>query len=286
MSQSLSSQEIISLSHVCSVCTNSNKTNRVANEGCLVLFPLHPIRNPVTMTPVRDPDDFLGGGRHKAWPVELRHAVVHKSLHGPPLPLKKPRIEGHRIGPTIGQWRQMRKPLRVIEHTHDPEMVEHSFRPRSVSYAKPHRRSPGGSIQCGNFQAPEIVREYRASEVQRLDEEGREFGHAGSDVETATPGLQLRDESSGQPKAEDLAGFPFGPPKRLAAFVAVDPAQRRIVESGENLGESSDGGSGDSWRHGELSQDSARACVAAVTASATAAMKSRFNVSSVSVGWW
>ena len=45
---------------------NLDEADRIADERRGVLFPLYTIRNLVTVTPVCNPDDFLGRSRHKA----------------------------------------------------------------------------------------------------------------------------------------------------------------------------------------------------------------------------
>src|SRR5512146_199134 len=127
--------------------TDFDEADRIADQRSGELLPFHNIGNPLPVTPVCDPDDFLRRSRHKSRQAQLGHASIDDRLNHPSFFLKASRVERDRIGPPVGQGREVWEPFRIVEHADYPKMVECPLRNGRILPDKPYRRRATGSIQ-------------------------------------------------------------------------------------------------------------------------------------------
>ena len=79
----------------------------------------------------------------------------------------------------------MREPLRIIQHTDHPEMIESALRAGRISRMEREGNRVAGTVEGCDFGSPEIIGFHRPTQLHRFHDQSRKFRHPGTDVETA-----------------------------------------------------------------------------------------------------
>jgi hypothetical protein len=134
----------------------------------------------------------------------------------------------------------VRESLRIIEHTHHPEMIETSLGLRRIKTPEANRQRLAGPINGGDLGSAEIKRFYVTLEVKGFHEERWELRDTGSHIEAPSMRVEAIGQRTGDPAPQSFTGPPLGLPELLASFVAIHRAEFFVVQMGKDPG---DGGS-------------------------------------------
>jgi len=83
----------------------------------------------------------------------------------------------------------MWEPLRIIQYTDDPEMIEVTLRVACISQVEREGDRVAGRVQGRDFGSPKIIGLYRSTQFHRFHDQYRKFRHSGTDIETAAAGF-------------------------------------------------------------------------------------------------
>ena len=118
------------------------------------------------MTPLCNPLNFFCGGCNEAGLRKLFHTAGNQRAHDTTLAIELHGIEGEWIASPVGQRREMREPLRVIEHADYPQMIEETLSPPCIDCTERNRDRAAGAVEGYDFSSPKIVGFYRPIPLQ------------------------------------------------------------------------------------------------------------------------
>ena len=109
------------------------------------------------MAPLCNPQDFFCGGCDETGLRKLFHTAGNQRAHDTTLAIELHGIEGERIASPIGQRREVREPLRVIEHADHPQMIEETLCSPCIDCTERHGKRSAGTVEGYDFGSPKIV---------------------------------------------------------------------------------------------------------------------------------
>src|SRR5688572_26742567 len=174
------------------------------------------------MTPLCNPYDFLYGSRDKSRLCELSHTACNQRTYNAAFCIKFIGGEGKRIALAVRQRRQMREPLRIIQHADHPKMIESALRTGRIIRMERDRHRAAGTVERCHFGPPEIVGLHRPTEFHRFHNQRRKFRYSGAHVETTSAPFESPSQYHGDSAPETVAESPLHSPEFFAAFITVD----------------------------------------------------------------
>src|SRR5690349_17912467 len=109
-------------------------------------------------------------------------------------------------------------------------MIKRSSRFSRIGRMKPQREPMASPVEGGDFIPAQVAWMHRSTEVERFNEQRRQFGDPGTDVEAVPPRRKPSEQGFADLQAETAAGLPFRLPEFFSAFVAVDAGKPSVVE--------------------------------------------------------
>ena len=159
------------------------------------------------VTPFCNPYDFFCGGRDEARPCELSHATCNQRTHDAALFPEFQEVEGERIASSIGQRRQMRESLRVIQHADYPEMVESALRFGRINRMEREGNRMARMVEGCDFDSPKIIGFHRPTQLHHFHHQSRKFRHPG-DPQPRRAVLRQLEQGRDPPPRDPVPGLP------------------------------------------------------------------------------